>query len=564
MKIFPEKNRKSSNPLQKALFDGLIVHSNPEKDSVNPAEINNKKLTPKEKTVNFNPNLAASNWQNADNLAHEEKFNAARGYGFAAERANDQSDRLHFKDAVIKGDDFAKNGADRLVDGISIQSKYCKTGEKCIDACFEKGQFRYFDADGKPMQIEVPADKYDEAVKSLEKRIENNQLEGVTKPESAKDIVRKGNYTYEEAVNITKAGTIDSVLYDSKNGVLILKDSAAVLGLNFTINFTKCKLSGMDTKTALKSAVKSELKYSASVIGTALSTGQLNKLGLNEILKRPSEEIVRAIGNRNIRKVLEVLDDYGIKILDKNIYGEIPANVVAPMAKILRNNVITNSLSMAVSAAPDLVDTFKGRISSTQLAKNLTQKGIALGGAALGSAAAGAAAGSIVPGIGTAAGGAAGAAIGLVGSIAGSKAGEKVAENVTSFIKDDKDKMTKIIDDKFDALKDKYFLTQKEAKSLDDSLRNKLSENPELFKDMYASTDKEAFATELIKSEINELIADRPLIRIPDMNEVIDSVKSLISDLIGDMETLFNNILKDNPNDITNHTEKHNDEFLIK
>ena len=49
-------------------------------------------------------------------------------------------------DAQIVGDDNAKNGADRIVDGIYIQSKYCATGACCINECFAdggKGTFRY-------------------------------------------------------------------------------------------------------------------------------------------------------------------------------------------------------------------------------------------------------------------------------------------------------------------------------------------------------------------------------------------------------------------------------------
>jgi hypothetical protein len=51
-------------------------------------------------------------------------FNTPRGHGFAAERANHIYDKLSGKDAKIVGDDNAKFGADRVVDGINNQSKY--------------------------------------------------------------------------------------------------------------------------------------------------------------------------------------------------------------------------------------------------------------------------------------------------------------------------------------------------------------------------------------------------------------------------------------------------------
>ena len=104
-----------------------------------------------------------------------DKFSTPRGHGFAAERANHLYDILHGKDSVIAGDNNAKNGADRIVDGVNIQSKYCKTGAKCIKECFENDRFRYFNADGSPMQIEVPLDKYDDAVKAMAERIKKGR-----------------------------------------------------------------------------------------------------------------------------------------------------------------------------------------------------------------------------------------------------------------------------------------------------------------------------------------------------------------------------------------------------
>ena len=89
-----------------------------------------------------------------------------------------------------------------------IQSKYCATGERCVNECFEqdgKGAFRYM-IDGKPMQIEVPSDKYDEALKAMEEKIRNGQVNGVMDPVEAKKIIWKGHFTYAQAKNIAKAG----------------------------------------------------------------------------------------------------------------------------------------------------------------------------------------------------------------------------------------------------------------------------------------------------------------------------------------------------------------------
>lgn len=41
------------------------------------------------------------------------------------------------------------------------------------------------------MKIEVPSDKYDEAVMAMEEKIKNGQVKGVSDPNEAKNIVKK-------------------------------------------------------------------------------------------------------------------------------------------------------------------------------------------------------------------------------------------------------------------------------------------------------------------------------------------------------------------------------------
>ena len=39
----------------------------------------------------------------------------------------------------------------------------------------------------------------------------------------AKNIVKKGHFTYEQAKNIAKAGTVESITYDAVNGAIIAR-----------------------------------------------------------------------------------------------------------------------------------------------------------------------------------------------------------------------------------------------------------------------------------------------------------------------------------------------------
>ena len=87
-----------------------------------------------------NSESVQSNAVNADMNA------AAQGHGYAAEQANNLYDILTGKDAKIVGGDNAKDGPDRMVNGVNIQTKYCHDAASSVQAAFENGQCRYVNA----------------------------------------------------------------------------------------------------------------------------------------------------------------------------------------------------------------------------------------------------------------------------------------------------------------------------------------------------------------------------------------------------------------------------------
>lgn len=250
-------------------IEGSFINKTPLKNFLN--EMKNfeankkaeKKKIENEKKNNFGAESAGRGigaFRTVNNQFEEEKFHSRQGHGFAAERANNLFDKLTGHDAKIVGDDNAKNGADRVVDGVNIQSKYCATGKRCINECFEndgKGTFRYM-TDGKPMKIEVPSDKYDEAVRAMEEKIKNGQVKGVSDPNEAKNIVKKGHFTYAQAKNIAKAGTVESLTYDAVNGTII---ASSAFGVTAMITFATSMWNGEDFEDAIKIATYSEGEY---------------------------------------------------------------------------------------------------------------------------------------------------------------------------------------------------------------------------------------------------------------------------------------------------------------
>ncbi len=461
------------------------------------------------------------NVSNAATNYSADKFHTPRGHGFAAERANHLYDMLHGKGAHIVGDDNVKNGADRMVDGINIQSKYCSSGSKCIKECFKNDEFRYFNADGTPMQIEVPSDKYDDAVKAMAERIKKGQVPGVTDPAQAKDIVRKGNFTYEQAKNIAKAGTIESITFDAVNGMVIAGYS---FGISAALTFAVSVWNGEDSETALKSAAAAGLKVGGTTFLTAVLTSQLQKTVLSGAFKASSDAIVNMIGPKASQFLVNALRS------GKNIYG---AAAMKSASKLLRGNIVTAAASVVVLSSVDVINIFRGRISGAQLFKNLTNTTATVAGGTagwVGGASAGAALGSIVPGIGTAVGGIVG---GLLGSFMGGSAANSVSSAVLDeFIEDDAKEMLQIIEDVFKDMSADYLISQSEGEEIADSLKDII--DGDVLKDMYADDYRHDFARNLLEPVFERVTAERTKIILPRQNELRYGIRLLFEGMEDD------------------------------
>jgi Na+-translocating ferredoxin:NAD+ oxidoreductase RNF subunit RnfB len=457
---------------------------------------------------------------NAATLYGEDKFSTPRGHGFSAERANHLFDALTGKDAKLTGDDNAKNGADRIVDGVEIQSKYCASGSKCVNECFsENGEFRYWDSKtGKPMQIEVPSDKYDAAVQAMEEKIRRGQVKGVTDPNEAKNIIRKGLFTYEQAKNIAKAGTVESITFDAVNGAII---ATCAFGLSATLSFAVALWNGEKFEKAIKSSAYAGLKVGGVTFVSAILAGQLSKAGLNSALVGGSEAIISIMGPKASALLVNAFRS------GANIYG---AAAMKSAAKLLRGNVITGIATVAVLSAVDVVNIFQGRISGKQLFKNIATTGATVAGGTagwVGGAAAGAALGSAVPIIGNVVGGIIG---GIVGSFAVGAASSKVSNAVFgAFIEDDADEMVKIIEAVFQQMAEDYFLNQTEAEHIVDDLKEKLT--GKTLKDMFESSNRKEFAYNLLINNVEKEFSKRQYIKLPSTSEMVAGLKTALEEI---------------------------------
>ena len=442
----------------------------------------------------------------------EEKFHARQGHGFAAERSNDLYDRLTGHKAKIVGDDNAKNGADRIVDGVQIQSKYCASGKGCIDACFDEKGFRYYMNNGKPMQVEVPSDKYDEAVKAMEDKIRQGKVEGVTDPEEAKKIVRKGHFTYAQAKNIAKAGTIESLTYDSVKGMVT---AASAFGVTATITLATSLWNGDDFDEAMKLATYSGLKVGGTAFVTSVLAAQLSKAGLNSAMVSSSEAIVSMMGPKASAMLVNAFRSGA-----KPIYG---AAAMKSAAKLLRGNIITSGVTFVVMSSADVINIFQGKISGKQLFKNMVNTASTIGGGTGGWMAGAAAGSTILPGVGTIIGGIAGSMIG------GAAAGKVSSGIMNGFIEDDANEMINIIQDVFVEVANEYLLNNKETEKATDKLKDKLDGNT--LKEMYSRGFKENFARELLTPIIENEVLKRKFIPQISSEQMVASMRTVIEEI---------------------------------
>ena len=433
----------------------------------------------------------------ATNYSMDKVVNNKQGHGFTGERANHLSDILSGKDAKLVGDDNKKNGAD--------------TGEF---------KYSYEDINGnyKNMTIEVPSDMYDEAVKVMAKKIEEGKIPGVKDPNEAKKLVKKGSVTYQQAKNIARFGTVDGIIFDAKNGAIV---ATQAMGISAAIAFATSIWNGEDFDIALKNATYTGIKVGGLSFLSAVLASQLSRTALNSMLVGSTDVIIKGMGSKASALLVNAFRS------GKNIYG---AAAMKSASKLLRGNLITGGVTLAILSTFDVADIFRGRISGAQLFKNVTSTAAGIAGGTVGwvgGASAGAAIGSIFPGVGTAIGG-------VVGGLVGAFAGGSVAQSATksaldTFIEEDADEMVKILEKVFTDVANEYLINKKEAEVAIKKLQNIIDGS--FLKDMYASSSRRNFARDLVEPIIELIASEREKITLPTDKQLFDELNEILEEI---------------------------------
>lgn len=318
--------------------------------------------------------------QDIENHMQYNQYNKDTKVGYSAEDANALKDRLQGKKVKEVGRNNAKNGADRISDGVYIQTKYYDTANKAVNAAFDNNGYRYYQ-DGKPMKLEVPKEQYDQAVKLMREKIANGEVAGVTNPDEAANIVLKGHVTFKQAQNIAKAGNIDSLLFDAQSSIV---STTSTFGISFVINFAVLKYKNISTEDAIKISFIEGLKTGSITFFGSIFTRQMLRTSIGRTLSALSAKFSKSVMIEFYQTPLgkDLIHKAATLIAKKQIYGGAARNVAI---KFFRTNILTNAAFILVNTVPDFWDFMNNRKSWKELTVSIASSISGLGAFLVGS-----------------------------------------------------------------------------------------------------------------------------------------------------------------------------------
>ncbi|CAN7697283.1 hypothetical protein LJR029_003937 [Caballeronia sp. LjRoot29] len=406
-----------------------------------------------------------------------------QGHGVAAERANHEIDKLLGKDVTLLGDDNGKDGADRLVNSRMIQTKYHNTARGSVDSAFadKTNAYRYVDKEtGVRMQLEVPKDQYEAALKILQNKIDSGKVPNIPQGTPAKDLLVKGHVTYEQARNIVKFGTFESLAFDAYEGAIV---GLGAGGISFGVTACIFYLNTKDAKQAARVAAIQGAQTFCKTMTVYVGAQQLHRLAGVQIL-------LNVVDARSFSPAVANFLEAGMGVSGRNA-----------LSKALRGTIVTSIVVIAVTTGPDLIRMIRGRMSQAQFLKNLAVVSSGVAGGVIGAVVGGAAGAMVGP---------VGAFVGrTLGGIAGGMAAAALSNKIAgALMEDDRQKMLAILQSHIEYLAHTFILTADEIEAiranLDQSLTHKSLEL------LHAAPNRRAYANSLIKPVVVTTVKQRP------------------------------------------------------
>ena len=423
---------------------------------------------------------------------------SGKSHGLAAEDANTMIDRITGHDARVVGSDNALNGPDRLVDGQLIQSKYCANAHRSVMEAFGEadGNYRYIDGSGNPMQLEVPKDQYLQAVQEMRQKIADGKVPGVTNPDDATKLIRKGHLTYQQAQNLCKFGTIESLTFDACTGIIV---GATAGGISFVLTTALGYWQTKDIKKALRGAVYVGLQTGGKTFVAYVITAQVQRIpAVKTFLDSAININFGAHG-----KAVKSLGDGLSKMAGASKFKNAAAN------SAVKGAVVTAAATFVVTSAWEIGCYCCGKMSGMQCFKNIVVGGAGIAGGT-GAALLGAGWGTaICPGVGTVVGG-------IVGGLAGGSFSTWLAKlGLDNLIEDDSVAVFRLVQEQIGTIAAMFCMGQSEVDKVMNRISTYIGEKKSFVSDVYSYNKKglgRQYVTRIFKPMFVDVAMERPLL----------------------------------------------------
>ena len=293
-------------------------------------------------------------------------MDGARGGGYAAEYGNNAIDRLrgykveNLAQQLDESGRQIKGGADRMVNGVQIQTKYYQTASESVGAAFEHKQAIYTNPDGTMMTIEVPKGQGKEAIELMKKRINSGQVPGETNPDNAKNYVKEGYFTYFQANNIAIAGTIEGLTADAAQGIVCSIPGA---GFSSVISFASAVWQGQDLKDAAKASMRTGLLVIGKGTLMNVITMQVSRDKLVNFFKIDTNKsgIARSFGS--FKNPVRGVADKAAGSISTSKLAKSTLGKKVGLNNVTGTKLIGGAVTTAVVFGPDICKAYQGKIS---------------------------------------------------------------------------------------------------------------------------------------------------------------------------------------------------------
>lgn len=274
------------------------------------------------------------------------------------------------------------------------------------------------------MQLEAPKDQYQQVLRGFEKKISQGKIPGVSDPKDAEKIVRKGKPTYDQAVNLTKPGTVESVAYDAATGAVTC---SCAFGLSFLATTFMAYRETRDITGAVQAGIAAGVQVFGLSFAQHMVVSQLSRAGLSNALMAPSQAVVGKLGFKASATIVN-----GLRALTGKtaISG---AAASKQLAKMLRGNGRLGSGDSRRVLGPRDPTSSPGQGKWRPVRTEHGMRATSIAGGIAGAAAAGVAAAKVGAVAGTAVSPGVGTVVGLAGGMVGGTVGT-AAEGVVGGI----------------------------------------------------------------------------------------------------------------------------------